>query len=140
MCVRISKAFLKFFAGGWAPRLDTQPFVEWDRRIYNALADHAANATLDLGQDWCRGSMDNIVWAQRVRANIRVRIDGARRVEGPCAAGVVIIAYAPHEGQEAILYRGGRMLGKLPSAFAAELLALEFGTEIFARIMLNMPQ
>ena len=44
---------------------------------------------------------------------------------------MVILAYAPYTSEGTILCRGGKLLGKLPSAFAAELLALEFGIEIF---------
>ena len=43
VCVRIARGLLSLTQRGCRPRLDWSPFVEWSPRMFNALADHAAN-------------------------------------------------------------------------------------------------
>jgi hypothetical protein len=105
------------------------PFVEWDRREFNSLADHAANVTLDMGADWQQdGSMKAI---PKPRCNLRLCVDGARRGSSEAAAGLALIAYLP-DGTEVIALRAGKRLGQLKSAFVSEMLALEWGLEVLS--------
>ena len=61
--------------------------------------------------------------------NYRACFDGARRGGGESAAGVAIFAYHIN-GRRALLYRGGKPLDNLGSAFVAEALALEWCFEL----------
>ena len=94
------------------------------------MADHAANVTLDQGEDSTQHGESHIIDLATV--NLRLCFDGARRGDGSASAGFALLAY-PREGEPAIIYRGGRMLGKLPSAFLAEKLALEVTLFFFQR-------
>ena len=51
-------------------------------------------------------------------------MDGALRGDGSSAAGLALLAY-PTDGSELLICRAGRVMGRLGSAFAAELVALE---------------
>ena len=58
-------------------------------------------------------------------------MDGARRKGGQSYGGMCIFSY---EGERRIcLYRAGVVFGWLESAFAAEILALEWALESFFR-------
>ena len=133
VCVRIARALDQWLRGGRRPRVDTAPFVEWDPRCYNALADHAANVVLDGAGDWRRGDPDLIDVARSGGYYLRVSFDGARRGDGICAAGVAIAAYRPDGSEVHLVYRGGKYLGSLSSAFAAELLALEHAIDTITK-------
>ena len=63
--------------------------------------------------------------------NLRLCVDGARRGDGLSAAGFALIGCS-RDRQETILFRGGRQLGRLHSAFVAELMALEVALLYFA--------
>ena len=121
-------------ASGWRPRLDSEPFVEGDRRSFNTLADHAANVALDGGRDWERREHEGAQAFLRAGANLRLCIDGAKRGDGSSAAGLAILAYSPDHGQM-LLYRAGRQLGRLSSAFVSEVIALEWGLEFLADLL-----
>ncbi len=57
-------------------------------------------------------------------------VDGARRGDGAAAAGVALFAVSA-SGSEVVLCRAGRILGNVGSAFVAELLALEWGLDVY---------
>ena len=46
----------------------------------------------------------------------------------------LLIAYYPSQRKE-LLYRAGRLLGELPSAFSAEMLALELGLQTLSILL-----
>ena len=117
----------------WAPRTDASSFIEWDSRELNTLAEHAANVPLDLRQDWSRGNVRVVRKAIRQRMIFRVCAYGARRSRETTAAGVVIIAYEIKVGCAEVLYRRGKLLAPLASAFLAELLALEGASEVIMK-------
>ena len=93
LCIRISRQLHSLLQAGVSPRLDTSPFVEWDPREFNSLADHAANVALDLGQDWLQENGDHLGTTNTASCNLRLCIDGARRGTGASAAGLAHIAY-----------------------------------------------
>ena len=126
LCVRVSRYLFKLIQLGWRPRLDTQFFVEWDRREHNSLADHAANVALDCCEDWTQSVGKELLCQTLQKTGVRIRVcsDGAKRGNGRVAAGMALVAY-DDGGQQTVLLRAGRLLGKLPSAFQAEMIALE---------------
>ena len=67
-------------------------------------------------------------------ARMRLSSDGALRGDGQAAAGMTLIAYDEHDAPH-ILYRAGKLLGKLQSAFEAEILALEWSLSSFLGIV-----
>eukprot|EP00973_Karenia_brevis_P080559 11176999-Karenia_brevis.AAC.1 len=119
---------------GLLPRLNTSPFIEWDPRHMNSLADHAGNAALDIDADWCHRDPYNINIAKASRANLRLCVDGAYRRNGTAAGGMALLAYTPEEGKELILVRAGKLLPTVKSAFVAEAMALEWGLELLMDI------
>jgi hypothetical protein len=130
LCVRISRSLLACLEP-WKPRTEITPLIEWDPRSWNTLADHAANATLDGGADWtqyCDSRQDPGIELGAV--NLRLCFHGALRGDGSSSAGFALLAYSSDNG-ETTLFRGGRLLGKLTSAFMAEMLALECTLLIF---------
>ena len=88
---------------------------------------------LDGKGPWSTTDARNLARALTEGANFRVCVDGARRGSGDSAAGVAIVAYY-RDGSHAVVHRGGKLLGSLPSAFMAEALALEWELETFARM------
>ena len=96
------------------------------------MADHAANVALDAGEDWSspQSSADVKQALLQDNAHIRICSDGAKRGSGSSAAGYAIMAYSP-DGTMRVLKRSGRSLGKLGSAFLAEMLALEWCLDVF---------
>ena len=132
LCIRVSRKIFSLLELGWLPRTDTSPFVEWDRREYNSLADHAANVALDAGEDWSSPQSNADVKQALLQDNAHIRIcsDGAKRGSGSSAAGYAIMAYSP-DGTMRVLKRSGCSLGKLGSAFPAEMLALEWCLDVF---------
>ena len=130
LCVRVGRMLEALLKCGRRPRIDTAPFVEWDPRKYNTLADHAANVALDKQSGWM---VQDACALQAVdsRTNYRLCIDGAVRGDGAAAAGLALLLYGPsHNGR--VLYRGGCLLGNLNSAFLAEMLALEWALTRFS--------
>ena len=125
-CTRIARTLFSLCELGWKPRMDTLSFIEWDPREYNAIADHAANVALDMQQDWERADEIEMNRAKCANANLHLCVDGARRGNATSSAGVALFASYP-DGAHVLLYRSGRFLGYLSSAFAAEILALECG-------------
>ena len=91
ICIRIARKLQRLLLDGWRPRLDTEAFIEWDPRNFNAVADHAANAALDFGADWDELEMGDVnlttskCW--------RLSVDGAHRADGTAAAGIAIYSY-----------------------------------------------
>ena len=59
----------------------------------------------------------------------RFSFDGAKRASGKAAAGTVAIAYYSN-GERQLLFRAGKLLGELRSAFLAESLAAEWCFEL----------
>ena len=114
------------------PRTQVSAYIEWDSSDFNGLADDAASQALDRGADWVYTHDDNVRRALEACAQINFRLcfDGARRGEGDSAAGSALIAYYP-SGERELLFRAGRLLGRLRSAFLAEALAAEFSLDLF---------
>ena len=102
------------------------PFVEWDGRELNSVADHAANVALDLRRDWQHDAGHKVV--SKASYNWRLCIDGARRGSGDSSAGLALFAYSA-SGEEQLVHRAGKQLGQLDSAFVAEMLSLEWGLD-----------
>jgi len=84
--------------------------------------------------DWSRPNWEAVCAARANQSNIRLSVDGARRRNGASAGGLAITAFDP-SGEEILLCRGGCLFGTLQSAFEAELLALEWGIEVFTNLM-----
>ena len=119
---------------GWRPLKSTSDLILWDPREFNTYADHAANVALDLQSDWEDLQQDALKEARARKANFRLSVDGARRGNSQSAAGIALIAYYPG-GRRELVYRAGRCLGELSSAFLAEALAMEWGLQFFTIIM-----
>ena len=119
---------------GYMPRVNARPLVEWDPREYNGLADNAANLALDRGEDWTFVSAERVLQAKSEPVNYRLCFDGAKRGTGSSAAGVALLAYY-FDGRRDLLFRGGKLLGKLDSAMVAECLALEWSLDLFKRVV-----
>ena len=111
------------------PVTDSSDFIIWDPRRFNTMADHAANVSLDSHDDWDRSDLEALSQARAHNANLWLCVDGARRGSGGFAAGLTLLAYFP-DGRRQLLYRSGKLLGKLQSAFASEMLALEWGLQV----------
>ena len=91
LCIRIGRNLAMLLHTGWRPRLDTEAFIEWDARSFNAVADHAANSALDNHTDWDRLGSDHLLVTTSQRW--RLCVDGAYRGDGTAAAGVAIYYY-----------------------------------------------
>ena len=126
VCIRIARRLFSVLQAGFSPRLDTVPFVEWDKRELNTVADHPANVALDLQRDWQHDSGYKMV--NKTSYNWRFCIDGARRGIGDASAGLALIAYSTN-GEEQLVHRAGKQLGHLDSAFVAEIMPLEWGLD-----------
>ena len=98
------------------------------------MADHAANFALHIAEDFSSGELSAIKESIRENAQVRLSTDGALKGDGQAAAGMAIMVY--RGGHYPItLYRAGRVLGPLKSAFEAELLALCWGLTSFYAIV-----
>ena len=130
--VRISRRLHELLHIGFLPRMNTVPFVEWDVRELNTVADHAANAALDADSDWERTDPDAVAQARSSGQNLRVCVDGALRGGRAAAGGLAIYAYPG----KVLLCRAGKRLGTMGSSFLVEALALEWALDLlFARIL-----
>ena len=87
-CVNIARILLQLLDKQWRPRTDISPFVEWDRRSYNCLADHAANVALQNEADFSVGDLQAVSDAMRGQAQIRLSTDGAMKRDGQAAVGM----------------------------------------------------
>lgn len=137
LLVRIGRLVWTLLAVGWKPRLDTGSFIEWDPRMYNTYADHAANCALDGNEAWERREdtpIHNATQAKMLGVNFRLCFDGARRKHGHSAGGVALFAYYP-DGTRKLLHRGGVQFGCLESSFLAEALTLEWALETFLSLI-----
>ena len=131
LCIRVSRKLLQLIESGWRPRTDVAPFIEWDRREHNGLADHAANVDLDIDADWestAPGAFRILLKDPSIR--LRLCSDGARRGSGKAAAGFALISYSRDRSSK-VLRRPGRVLGCLDSAFTSEMMALEWCLDSF---------
>ena len=122
--VRVGRYMEKLLHPGCLPHLNTTPFIEWDERKFNSVADHAANVSLDDHRDWEWRDPGLLAQARQQRWNLRVCLDGARRGDGQAAGGLAIYAY-DCVGHGQVMLRAGRCLGILFDSFMAESLALE---------------
>ena len=112
--------------------MDTEAFIEWDPRHFNAVADHAANAALDAGTDWDKLEMGDVtVTTSRFW---RLCVDGAFRGDGTAAAGIAIFSY-DEMNTRSLVARFGCMLDGVSSSVVAELIAVELGLEVFMTIL-----
>eukprot|EP00973_Karenia_brevis_P076613 10642233-Karenia_brevis.AAC.1 len=75
------------------PLTNTSDYIIWDARSLNSVADHAANAALDLGNFWERVDDLELTRSRAAFANFRVCVDGAMRSEGQASGGMAILAY-----------------------------------------------
>ena len=132
-CVRIGRRIEALLRLDVRPRVDAEPFVEWDRRELNTMADHAANIVLDHGQNWGRVETENLHAFSFANSNFRLCVDGALRGNGASSAGIAIWAYNPEKGR-VLLFRAGRLLNTQRSSFASEIMALEWGLDELARL------
>ena len=107
--------------------------MEWDPRDFNTTADHAANHALDTGTDWTDNLGQQPEEQVKVGAHLRLCVDGALRGGKYAAAGVALYMYRPGEGR-VLVYRAGRCLQCVHSAFVAELLALELGLQFLTHV------
>ena len=114
----------------WRPRLDITDFIEWDRHTYNTIADHCANIALDRACDLHVLNGAALQAARASKLNLRLCADGALRGTGQAAAGMCLLAYE-ESGREVLLYRAGKVLGELSSAFVSEMLAMEWCLDMF---------
>ena len=96
------------------------------------MADHAANVALDRRGDWEWLNQVALQEALADNANLRLCVDGARRGNGESSAGIALLAYFS-DGRQELLHRSGKILGELHSAFAAEMLALDWGLQVLMR-------
>ena len=87
-----------------------------------------------MKSDWERCSQDALCEARTRKANLRLCLDGARRGNGQAAAGITLLAYYPC-GRRDLIYRSGRLLGTLSSAFASEMLALDVAIQALLFLM-----
>ena len=122
-CVHIGEMLWLLLQNMWRPRVDTSPFVEWDTRDHNAIADHAANIALDQGTDWVYSDGTQFVFPDRVC--VRLCSDGALRKSGRASAEICVFMYDVSY-QPSMICRAGRQLGTASSAFVAEVLAFEW--------------
>ena len=136
LCIRVGRKLMKLLDLGWRPRTDTQPFIEWDRRCFNSLADHSANVALDSRQDWNWAEDENLVSSHLTSANAHIRIcsDGACRGQGNSAAGFALVCYGS-KGERRVLRRSGKQIGRLGSAFLAEPISLEWWLDTFLELV-----
>ena len=116
------------------PLTDTSDFIIWEPRRYNNMADHAANVALDLGSDWERCEHSALQEARACKANLRLCVDGARRGNSSAAGGMALMAYY-QGGRREVIFRSGKLLGELSSAFASEMLALDWALQTFLVLM-----
>ena len=86
VCIRIRRSLCRLLEGGWRPRQNISPFIEWDGRKFNSLADHAANVTLDKGQNWFRIDRKVLAGAKDGSTNLCLSSDGALRGDGKASA------------------------------------------------------
>ena len=107
--------------------------MEWDPREYNTTADHAANHALDAGTAWADDLGEQPEEKVRAHADLRLCVDGALRGGKHAAAGVTLYTYRPREGRK-LVYRAGRRLQGVHSAFVAELIALELGLNFMTNL------
>ena len=101
-----------------------------DPREFNSLADDAANKSFDRQADCDYIHNEVLLRIRQETANIKMCFDGARRGGGSAAAGVAAIAYFPN-GERELMFRAGKVLGILGSAFLAEAFAAEYCFELF---------
>ena len=73
--IRIARGLLSFLRAGFRPRLETTFFVEWEPREFNAVADHAANVTLDEGKNWTVENTDAMQLVWRLPHNLRLNTE-----------------------------------------------------------------
>ena len=134
VCIRIGRNLHSLLEKSWRPRLDVSNFIEWDGRQYNSIADHCANIALDKGSDWHVLDDESLNAAGACKLNLRLCADGALRGTGQAAAGMCLLAYG-EDGVEMLLYRAGKVLGELSSAFVSEILAMEWCLDVFFVLM-----
>ena len=127
-CINIARILWRLLDKGFRPRTDITTFIEWDPREFNALADHAANCALDQRSGW------EVAGASSHDAlpHFRLCVDGARRGSGQASGGMAVLAYNDVGGSRE-QYRAGTLFANLDSAFASEVLSMEWALETFWR-------
>ena len=112
----------------WRPFHDAGCFVEWRRREHNRVADFAANATMDDGQNFSYRNHELMHAIQAGNANILTFSDGGYRPREKVSAGAwVSYVLGGHWGSEStdvhLLAAEGIVIDNPTSAFFAELVA-----------------
>jgi hypothetical protein len=131
--VRIGRVMRRLITAGYRPRQDIVPFIEWDPREFNSLADHAANCALDLNDSWSR--WDHNPGTVVDKSKIRLCVDGALRGDGRASAGMAVL-FCGGDAQWRCIYRAGTTLGQMSSAFAAEVLSMDWALDILVHTIL----
>ena len=78
--------------------------------------------------DWEDGSTTRCSKCLCEGVRLHLSTDGALRANGQASAGMAIVVHRQLCEAE-VVYRAGKALGTLPSAFDAEVLALEWALE-----------
>ena len=79
----------------WLPLHNGLDYILWAPREFNAVADHAVNATMDCGSSWEIGDARELSKAVRNRRICRICSDGGVRSEQLSAIGFVIMVANP---------------------------------------------
>ena len=136
--IRICRS-LKFLLGlGRLPLRDAQDFIIWAPREYNAVADHAANATMDAQESWTRCNMPALADALLLGQNLRLCLDGGRRSSEQAALGLALYSVTGISNGRAtytVIARRGHLLHRVDSAFVAEAVALEWGLQYLIELL-----
>ncbi len=132
---------LRCFGLGFRPITDILDPVIWSPREYNGVADHAANASMDLSCSWERVDEAAMRQAFNSKSNLRLCVDGGLRSRSVAATGLALYeARLDQAGlyQYHLLSRKGRILTQVTSAFIAETLALEWALEYILKVIERM--
>ena len=131
LMIRIAAALDKVHRR-WLPIQNLADYIIWAPREYNTVADHAANATMDLKASW--SIVNDVLLEQALadNANLRLCVDGGRRNQHLASIGMALYAArCDHDGifYYELLVRQGHLLSEVESAFVAEALGLEWALE-----------
>jgi len=119
---------------GWMPMTSTSEHIIWDTKKFNRLADHAANCTLNTRQSWKWAVNATLRNAIRYRFNLCATVDGARRGKWGRRSGHGDYS-SSWKPEPLLLFRAGCPLGKLASAFLAELISFDWGFDKLAMLI-----
>ena len=84
--------------------------------------------------DFSVGDLTRLRGVDLAISQLRLSVDGAKRGNEQSAAGMAITAYHLDDSP-LVVFKAGRYLGHLTSAFDAELLALQWGLSLFCNFV-----